>query len=234
MRQIRICFCLVVGIFFYAHGSSQTIHENTGWLASFNSYRLSASWGLHFDAQLRSGNDWKNVRNILLRPGITYFINSRNSVTLGYAYVGAYNVNGPKTTLTEHRIWEQYIYNTKLGRTSLQNRFRLEQRFIERQTENVFAQRLRYFIRSVIPLAKQEKSFSMGFFAALQDEIFFNIQNKAKINNSLFDQNRIYFAVGYRFSSKFDAEAGYMNQYTNGMVTDVSNNIIQVAFYTRL
>jgi len=50
----------------------------------------------------------------------------------------------------------------------------------------------------------------------------------------LFDQNRIYFAVGYRFSSKFDAEAGYMNQYTNGMVTDVSNNIIQVAFYTRL
>ena len=233
MRHKRQCSLLVVLCFLFAQVSAQTVHENTGWLASFNSYRLSTSWGLTFDAQLRSGNDLEKVRNLLLRPGVTYFFNKNNNVTLGYAYVGTFNT-APKSTLTEHRIWEQYIYSTKIGRASLQNRLRLEQRFIERQTEDVFSQRLRYFVRSIIPLEKQKEAFSKGFFVAVQDEVFFNIQNKEKINNSVFDQNRIYAAVGYRLSAKFDIETGFMNQYVNGMVADVSNNIIQLAFYTRL
>jgi len=60
-----------------------------------------------------------------------------------------------------------------------------------------------------------------------------NIQNKNNINNSFFDQNRIYGAVGYRVNSKLDLEVGYMNQYINGIMNDVSNNIIQMALYTR-
>jgi hypothetical protein len=73
----------------------------------------------------------------------------------------------------------------------------------------------------------------MGFYAAVQNEIFLNVQNKQNINNSLFDQNRIYGAIGYRFNPKVDLETGYMNQYVNGMTTNVSNNIIQMALYTR-
>ena len=101
-------------------------------------------------------------------------------------------------------------------------------------TEEVFTQRLRYFVRSIIPLEQQKNTFSKGFFAAIQDEIFLNIQNKEKINNSFFDQNRIYGAIGYRFSARVDLETGYMNQFINGMNADVSNNIIQLALYTRL
>jgi len=80
---------------------------------------------------------------------------------------------------------------------------------------------------------KQKDSFYQGVFVALQDEIFMNIQNKNNINNSFFDQNRIYGAVGYRVNSKLDLEVGYMNQYINGAMTNVSNNIIQMALYTR-
>ena len=82
----------------------------------------------------------------------------------------------------------------KFGQVSLQNRFRLEQRFIERQIDDIFSQRLRYFARLIVPLAKKEAAFSKGVFAALQNEIFFNIQNKDKLNNSVFDQNRAYGA----------------------------------------
>jgi len=80
---------------------------------------------------------------------------------------------------------------------------------------------------------KQKDSFYQDLFVALQDEIFMNIQNKNNINNSFFDQNRIYGAVGYRVNSKLDLEVGYMNQYINGIMNDVSNNIIQMALYTR-
>jgi len=35
----------------------QTVHENTGWFAWFNSYKFSAHWGIHFDGQIRSADD---------------------------------------------------------------------------------------------------------------------------------------------------------------------------------
>ena len=141
-------------------------------------------------------------------------------------------IDGSKNSTNENRIWEQYIFSLKIGRTLMQNRFRLEQRFIQRSTNDVFAQRLRYFARAIIPVKKQKDSFYQGVFVALQDEIFMNIQNKNNINNSFFDQNRIYGAVGYRVNSKLDLEVGYMNQYINGAMTNVSNNIIQMALYT--
>jgi len=181
-------------------------------------------FSLTSDVQFRSSDDWGYIRNVLIRPGLTYYINSKSNATVGYAFIGSYNrLDGAaKNALTENRIWEQYIYNMKFGRVSLQNRFRLEQRFIERQTDDVFSQRLRYFARAIIPLTKQQTAFNKGVFAALQDEIFLNIQNKDQLNNSVFDQNRVYGAIGYRFSPKFDLEAGYLNQYVNGAVTDNS------------
>ena len=235
MRLAKKCLQLILILILSSRLSAQTTQENSGWFAWFNTYRLSHRWGLYFDGQVRSADNWSYVRNLLLRPGVTYFFDSKNNITVGYAYIGSYNrlPEPSKNSLSEHRIWEQYIYLTKIGRVSLQNRFRLEQRFIERQTENLFSQRLRYFVRAIIPLQKQNGPFSEGLFAALQNEIFLNVQNKDDINGSVFDQNRIYGAVGFRFNPKLDLEVGYMNQYTNGSSNDVSNNIIQMALYTR-
>jgi hypothetical protein len=235
MQKRKTLLFLVFTICFSLTLSAQTIHENTGWLAWFNSYKFSKHFGLTSDVQFRSADEWQYVRNILIRGGLTYHFNSKSNVTAGYAFVGSYNrlPEPSKNSLTENRIWEQYIYNLKFGQASLQNRLRLEQRFIERQTEDIFAQRLRYFVRTILPLQKQKSSFSKGVFAAVQNEVFFNVQNKDRINNSFFDQNRLYGAIGYRFSPKVDLETGYMNQYTNGATSDVSNNVIQLAVYTR-
>jgi len=233
MRRKLLLVCIATSISILSF--SQTDQENSGWLAWFNSYKFSKHFGLHFDAQVRSADDWAFVKNILIRPGVTYHFNNKSNATVGYAFIGSYNRldDAVKNSLTENRIWEQYIYTIKLGRSSLQNRLRLEQRFIEQQTNDVFAQRLRYFARAVIPLAKQDAAFTKGVFAAVQNEVFFNVQHKENTNNSFFDQNRAYGAIGYRVNAKFDIEAGYMNQYINGAVTDVSNNIIQLAVYTR-
>lgn len=235
MRYARLGYLLFIGFILSLHLSAQTVHENTGWFAWFNSYKLSGHWRLHFDGQVRSADDWDYARTVLLRPGVTYVFNAKNNVTLGYAYVATYNqlTDGSKTLLNENRIWEQYINTAKIGRVSLINRVRLEQRFIERTTENVFSQRFRYFARTIIPFAKPKSSFNKGFFGAAQNEVLLNVQNKDKINNNFFDQNRVYLAIGYRFGPKIDIDAGYMNQYIKGMTKNTSNNIIQMAVYTR-
>lgn len=220
---------------------AQTVTQNTGWLLFLNSTKFNEKWGLHFDFQLRSQNNWDGVRNVLVRPGITYYINKSSNATLGYLYTPTFLQNNsvvggvsPKSTLTEHRIWQQYIYSHQPWKgAALSHRFRLEQRFIERQTDDLFAQRFRYFFRLVQPLQKQEGAFTKGVFAALQNELFFNIQNKDQLNGSLFDQNRAYLAIGYRVSKSFDIEAGYLNQAVKGASANTVNNVVQLALYTR-
>lgn len=211
---------------------AQTIQEQAGWFMLVNSTKFNNRWGLHFDAQVRSHNEWNGVRNLLLRPGLTYYIRSNQNATLGYLYTPTIPQNG--ATLTEHRIWEQYIISHKAFTGNLSHRFRLEQRFMEKAgNQNVFAQRLRYFFRHVQPLKHRGNDFSKGVFAALQNEVFANIHNQENTNNHFFDQNRAYIAAGYRFSKKFDVEAGYMNVFAKGAAANTINHVAQLALYTR-
>ena len=214
---------------------AQTQHQNSGWFMFLNNTKFNDKWGLQFDVQLRSADDWGYLRNTLVRPALQYFINNKHNVALGYLWQTTHteSVGSPDLTLHEHRIFEQYIYSHKIKSVFASHRFRVEQRFIGRTGEDVFSQRFRYFFRLIQPLQKTQPTFTKGPFVALQNEVFLNIQNKDKINNSVFDQNRLYLAAGYRFSKQFDLEAGYMNQATHGVSNNTVNNIIQLAVYTR-
>lgn len=238
---MRKVFFLTLFSLFASFSFAQTVNQNTGWFMFVNSIKFNDKWGMHFDLQLRTEDNWDGVRNLLVRPGITYYVNKNANATLGYLFTQTYLPNNIlvgapplKNTLTEHRIWQQYIYNHKpWASATLSHRFRLEQRFIERQNDELFSQRFRYFFRLIQPLQHQDGAFTEGLFVALQNETFLNIQNKEKLNNSFFDQNRAYLAIGYRFSKKFDLEAGYLNQAIHGANNNTINNVAQLAVYTR-
>jgi len=220
---------------FFLDGTAQTEKQNAGWFMFLNSTKFNDKWGLHLDVQARTADEWDGVRNLLFRPGATYYINKNSNATLGYLYTNTFlrQEGGAKDMLTEHRVWEQYILTHKIKQAFAQHRFRLEQRFMETSGDGVFSQRLRYFFRVLLPLAPEKEGFVKGPFVALQNELFFNVQHKEQLNGSFFDQNRAYGAVGYRFSRQFDIEAGYLNQFVNGAVNNTMNNVVQLAFYTR-
>lgn len=234
-RLFLVALVLIVSL---SKTNAQTVHQNSGWGAFFNSTKFNAKWGLALDIQVRTADDWGYyVRNTLFRPGITYYLNNKSNVTAGYMLATTNNKFSPipnKQTLLEHRIWEQYIYNHKIGAVFAMHRLRLEQRFIETNgTDDIFSQRFRYFFRLIQPLQKKQDTFTKGAFVALQNETFLNIQNKDQLNKSVFDQNRAYLALGYRFSKKFDIEAGYLNQVVKGINNTTLNNVAQLAIYTR-
>ncbi|MFW0716459.1 DUF2490 domain-containing protein [Pedobacter sp. N23S346] len=233
MRKIFLTFLLFS--IFLGKLSAQTQRQNSGWFMFLNNTKFNEKWGLQFDLQVRSADDWGHVRNTLVRPALQYFINGKSNVALGYLWQATQNqpIDAPNFFLHEHRIFEQYIYNHKLKSIFASHRFRVEQRFIGRANEDVFTQRFRYFFRLIQPLKKTEAAFTNGAFVALQNEVFLNLQNKDKLNNSVFDQNRIYLAAGYRFSRKIDIEVGYMNQAIKNVSNHTNNNIVQLALYTR-
>ncbi len=231
MKKIALLLLLAAG----STVRAQNV-ENTGWFMLLNSTRFSAHWGLHLDVQVRSGNDFEYTRNVLFRPGITRYFNARQNATVGYAlvYTDRHLIGTSNNQLTEHRAWEQFIQTHTLGPISAMHRFRLEQRFIEQPAgDSEFAQRFRYFTRMLLPLKKNPKAFTNGLFVALQDEVFLNIQNKEKLNNSVFDQNRFYVAGGWRVCKQLDVEGGLLVQQVNGRSVNTTNRAVQLALYTR-
>ena len=224
--------------------SAQTVQQSA-WLASFNTIKLAKKWSLHLEMQVRSTDNWEQVQTVLPRVGLNYHVKTNQILTAGYAYIpNRVNAFDESALLAEHRIWQQYIINQKAGNLVITHRFRLEERFVPAArlenndlavAERKYSTRLRYFARAVIPFKKQQP-FVKGAFIGLQEELFFNISDRQNVNGKWFDQNRAYAALGYRFSKKFDAEIGYLNQYTEKSTgqPNVINNILQLAFYTRL
>lgn len=210
----------------------QTKNEYAGWLAIYHKQKLAGNWGYLFDAQYRTDNQFSKTSAYLLRPGITYSVKKNQTAAAGYAFFGSYeDENSSRIFYAENRIWEQYQLETKLGKATLANRLRLEQRFINMKSGG-FSQRLRYYIRSQIPLVKTDSSFKKGIYVALQNEVFVNIQHKERASNSFLDQNRSYISFGYRFSKKLDAEVGYQFIYAKDVEANTRNNVLQIAIYT--
>lgn len=238
--MIRRVFICCMAVFFFGTVKAQV--QFSGWLASFNTFKLNNKLSLHFDGQLRSTNDLESIQTVLLRPGLNIHLKSW-VLTSGYAYISnRRNVSGFSALMPEHRIWQQAIFNHKLKTVSIAHRFRFEERFISRSTlanneleTDGFDQafRFRYFLRSIIPLTAQP-GFTKGPFFALQNEVFLNTGDRSAVNGKTFDQNRLYGAIGYRLPGKIDLEAGYMNQYTATRASFVNNHIAQIAVYKRL
>ncbi|MFT3945772.1 MAG: DUF2490 domain-containing protein [Agriterribacter sp.] len=226
----------------FLSGLAQT--RFNGWFAAFNTFKLKNNFSFYSDIQVRSNDQWQHMQSLLLRPGLNYNLAKNKILTAGYGYVSnRRTVSGVSGYMPEHRIWEQFTVAHPVAFTLLSHRFRVEQRFIGtpvvennglKRNDFAYANRFRYFFRTVIPFSA-EKKFEKGAFVSLQNEVFLNFGNKRDVNGKTFDQNRAYASVGYRLNKVFDIETGYMNQYISGRNDAITNNhILQLATYLRL
>lgn len=243
MKKNILLLVLLFSTSHFLYAQVQT--QFSGWLATFNTFKTGKKTSIHNDIQLRSTDELKHTQTFLFRVGFNYQVRKNMTATAGYAFIDNRRTIAAVTGYApEHRIWEQFIISHKIKKAMIAHRFRLEQRFISRSVVSgdelkndghVYANRFRYFMRSVLPFHTGGGTFVKGPFAAVQNEVFVNIGNKANVNGDFFDQNRLYIAGGYRLSPKLDLEAGYMNQYINGRGSAFTNNhIVQLASYIRL
>ena len=204
--------------------------QQTGWAGWFSNWKFDQRIGLVSDLQLRSNDQWEGPRNLLVRPGLSWYAAPGHTLSAGYAYIGTYNRGAPDAT--EHRIWQQYVASYTVGAASLSQRLRLEQRFIGRPgAPDTYADRFRWFSRLQWPL-HGALPFTRGSFLALQNEAMVNLSHRDELNGRFFDQNRAYIALGWRWSPDTDVEIGYLNQWINGRERDTINHVLQVALYT--
>ena len=181
------------------------------WHMYFGTNQVADKWSIHTEAQLRYYEQAKNFNQLLLRTGLNYHINPNAIATAGYAYIetdGTFPENPKRANAREHRIFEQFILKNKVWELLFEHRYRLEQRFISQtnilsdleQDLGRTEHRARYRLQMTVPLTDI-------FFLNFYDEIFINLQNE------VFDQNRLYAAVGLNVTNNLSVQAGYLKNH---------------------
>lgn len=229
-------FLTMNGMFF---AQKQISDQSHAWVMYTGNHRLTEKWGIHTEYQWRRADFFESWQQSLTRVGVDYYSKSGAQFTAGYAWIRTYPYGQQpiSTTFNEHRIWQQIVLKNKISRTEFQHRYRLEQRFLENWIKNSsgtyeldgynFRQRVRYRFLINIPLNKKEMSDNT-LFLSVYDEVFLGFGKG--IGKNVLDQNRLYFAFGWRFNKVFNVQLGYMNQYiikTDGIMQE-RNHTLQI------
>jgi hypothetical protein len=202
----------------FAQATDKEIHNREQlWLGYFNQTRLSNRWGLWLEVQYRMTDNFvERPFQLLLRPGVTFFIKDNLRANAGYAFVNQYPAEGFETSRPENRFWQQIWWNQKYSSFSTLQWVRFEQRFVrkiandELQDGYNFSYRLRYNFSFFIPLKGKELVAHVPF-AVIANELFLNFGEKIVYNT--FDQNRFFAGIGYMLTPHLNAQLGYLHVF---------------------
>ena len=185
--------------------NSEFKENNLGsWLMYFGTHHLNDKLSIHYETQLRTYKTYSNFFQLLPRVGLNYKIDDNSMVTAGYALIPTqkgFDEGWGNDMEIENRIWQQFILRNKVGNVSIRHRYRLEQRWIEKNDTTTYKNRARYMLSLKIPLSKN-KDFPL--FLSFYDEIFLNL------SETPFDQNRLFGAIGFQLNKNMNIQAGYL------------------------
>lgn len=195
---------LLITICCFTICNAQQTGEDTwgAWYMYFGTNKISDKLSIHTEAQFRYYETASNFNQMLLRTGLNYHIAPHAIATLGYGYIttdASFEELFDEEKSKENRLFEQFILKNKVGEFLFEHRYRLEQRFIEKETLH----RARYRLQVTLPLTDI-------FFLNFYDEIFINLQEEA------FGQNRLYGALGINVTENLSIQAGYLKNHFTG------------------
>tara|TARA_R110002074_G_scaffold400203_1_gene595156 strand:- start:25165 stop:25899 length:735 start_codon:yes stop_codon:yes gene_type:complete len=187
--------------------------ELGSWFMYFGTNKIADKWSLHTEAQFRYYETASNFNQLLLRTGVNYHINPDAIATLGYGFIEtdpsfteydifASDILISNNSISEHRLFEQFLLKNKVWEFKFEHRYRLEQRFVQNNYSGVSntLHRARYRLQMTVPLTDI-------FFLNFYDELFINLQNEA------FGQNRLYAAVGVNVTENLSMQFGYLKNH---------------------
>ncbi len=224
-------YLLVIIIIF----NSLTIsaQQLSGWFFHSHNQKLNDKWSYATDFQLRSSENLRGIKSVLLRGWVSYLLADSRTIGLGYTHFGNWDVeDGHDSYDGENRIFEELQLDNDLLGIEVSNRIRLEQRILNRDIRTQIAQRFRYQLALVIPLEKV-KIFQRSTSLILQNEVFLNVQNQDAANAHLFDQNRPYIGWGISLAETTEVEMGYYYKTQIDKIDGMTNsNIAQIKINT--
>lgn len=248
MKKIQVLVILLIATLGATVSYGQTTRANTNnsnaWLMYFGNHKLSPRIGIHLEAQFRRYDFLSESQQLLLRTGIDYYTKGNNRITVGYAFIETYPYGdfAVANAFPEHRIWQQFLTTQTIGKIKLTHRYRLEQRMLGNAATGEFSggryeNRFRYMARVTMNVTSGEKPV----YVAVYDEMMINFGKDVAYN--IFDQNRLYGALGLTLSKDIRLEVGYLYQLLQLRSLDMTgapknrienNHTFQLGLYSTL
>jgi hypothetical protein len=197
-------FLFISGFILFHFAKAQS-NDAGNWIMYVGMQPIGKRAVLWNEVQYRNHNLIGDLEQLLFRTGIGWNLSENNNNLLaGYAYIHSEPYapgTGDKRTVREHRLFQQFITRQRFGRTYIQHRYRIEERFLPED----FRLRLRYFLSLNVPLNMASLDRGAWYLSAY-NEVFLHA------DGPVFDRDRIYGALGYVLKKDLRLEIGYMSQ----------------------
>ena len=192
---------------------AQNAEDELGnWLIYNGTIRFSPDWSVFTEGQLRLWEITSNVNEAFLRAALHYdFPNSHAYVGLGYLHTASWPYEDSEQSgkeSFENRIYQQFTISQHWSRSRFEHRYRIEQRWITRTSNDEvrFSNRFRYRLQVTTPL-NRETMEAGAWFLNFYNEFFITFDDPR-----VFDQNRLYGAGGYQFAPLVNLQIGMLWQ----------------------
>ena len=189
---------------FYTN-QAQEVGENQlgAWYMYSGSHRVSNKVSISSAIQLWDYEPTYNFNLFLVLTGVNYALTSNVTATMGYGYatIDRSFENIPNEDLMrEHRLYEQMGFKSTLSKLQIGQRYRIEHRFLNDANTTKLRHRNRYRLQLTLPLTDT-------FFMNVYDEIIWYFEK------DLFNQNRLYAALGICITPNSKLELGYLKHH---------------------
>jgi hypothetical protein len=209
-------------------------HQSQSWTSINSKIDVYKKWSILADVHVRRNHFLADPGFYFVRGALAYNINHNLYAALGYAHMWlAPTTAGWKTFANEDRIYQQLQYSSSVGKISLLQRLRSEERWQQKMVNDKysgqkrFTDRIRYLISATIPVFKNKLLPSL----VLADEIQFQFGKEVVYNT--FDQNRYFIGIKQNITHLLSFDMGYMKVYQqkySGYQYD-SNDTFRLFFY---
>ena len=257
MKKLLLVLGLVLPFVAYSQSTRVPYNRYCFWTETVINGVIKDKWKYQLDYQYRTTSEPSNVQaeksnmfsnpfQHVYRPWIHYQASPKVRLSLspiGFweSYYSAAEGGGKEKIQPEFRICPQITLSDKIGKVSIDQRYRLEYRLMGQKVDytgglgyslgtcfpdDTRKYRMWYFVRATVPLTEK-------FYVVTWNELFVAFGNHTA-DNKIWDQNRTFCLLGVRPKMSFPMrfELGYGLQYTNRYTSKIDyvekNNILQV------
>jgi len=203
MNKTFVCLILLFNtLLSYSQTKAEKLFGT--WLVVHGNHIISNHWSINTGFQARYYKIASNYNLSLGYVGVNYKITESfiANITYGYLDIDRTFDRSVIPNTIEHRHFEQLSYTNKLLDISFSQRLRLEHRHLHSVVQNTLVNRVRYRIKSKVPITPH-------LYFNINNEFFFEFEGKG------YTENRFISALGCKLSEYLAIELGYLHQYIN-------------------
>ncbi|MBO0322981.1 DUF2490 domain-containing protein [Muricauda sp. CAU 1633] len=203
------------------YGQDFSEHQPGSWFVLSGNTKIHEQWSIPTVAIIKNNTIWENYGFSFVRTGASFNLDASSTFTGGVAFLNMNSYTDTTSPKNSSQFWiyGEYSLKSKFGKSSISQRWRVEN-YRPIHSENASPNnRVRYRLQFVRPVHK-------NVYFKCYNEIILNLEEET------FNQNRLFIGMGQKLTPSLSMDIGYLNR----QFSKVREDMVQVglSFYIDL